>query len=146
MLSCTGGVRRLGQALCLRRMFAAPSLSQAGAATARQASSVECCASSARLPNSWCGRGPHNASSELRRSFASTTAWRARARALSTALCHAEVTQPQTAESGATASQVALPPLPEYCTGCGVRLQSKDPERPGCARQGVHVAAQTAAH
>ena len=99
------------------------------------AASLDCSSSRAQTVALRAVWGQRSATKEHSRSFASDATRRRGAKAVLSAPLRAAAAQQQpgaahTAEDGSAA---VLPPLPEYCAGCGVRLQAKDPDRPGCA-------------
>lgn len=129
------GFTRLCLAASLARMLAPRSTWPAVCSAERRAGAASC--SSGPPLGAWCGRGRHRPYAEQAGGPAVAPACWPAARAASSAPLRAAAAQPaQAAGGGLRTSEepAALPPLPEYCTGCGVRLQAKDPERPGCVR------------
>jgi hypothetical protein len=126
------GFTRLCRAASLARMLAPRSTGQVVSSAERRAGAASC--SSGPLLGAWCGRGRHRPYAERALGPAVAPACWPAARAASSAPLCAAAAQPAQAAGGGlrTSEPTALPPLPEYCTGCGVRLQAKDPERPGC--------------
>lgn len=135
MLNCAGGVRRLAVVPRLQQLrMAALGLRQLIAGAECCAASLDCSSSRAQFVTSCGVWGKRSATREHSRSFASDATRRRGAKAvLSAPLRAAAAQQPGAAHTAESGSAAVLPPLPEYCAGCGVRLQAKDPDRPGCA-------------